>query len=122
MYEYELGHYIREEFFQELANDQNGILLVYCDKAASKNDANKYSGIWHIYVYNDDTKKWHPLVKAKLVRKQIVKREFLTGDGLINSLLRYNFPVAGIPKEEGSGCEINKDGTIYYRPQCAFIT
>ncbi|MGN7963923.1 hypothetical protein [Brucella sp. 22210] len=120
MHEYEVGHYIREEFFNDLSNEENGILLVYCDKAATKNNTKKYTGVWNLYVYSDDTKRWHPLVKSKLVRKQIVKREFLTSDGLINSILRFSFPVLGIPKEQGSGCEINKDGTIYYRPQCIF--
>ncbi|MCR8493699.1 hypothetical protein [Brucella anthropi] len=121
MHTYNVGNYIREEYFHELVIGNNGAILVYCAKAMIKNKASKFSGRWHLYAFNVDENSWQPFVKSKLENKRIVNREFVTSDGLINSLLRYNYPVVGIPSERNSGCEIHKNGDIFFRPQCVFV-
>lgn len=121
MHTYSVGNYIREEFFHELVQGKNGAILVYCHTEMNKNIASKFSGRWHLYAFNIETNSWHPFVKARLENKRIVKRDFSTSDGLVNSLLRYHYPVVGIPSERESGCEIHKNGSIFYRPKCIFI-
>jgi hypothetical protein len=120
MHTYKLGDYIREEYFHELVQSEGSALLVHCHSPVTKNKANKFSGRWHLYVYSTENETWHPLVKSKLENRRIVKRSFFTSDGLINSLLRFNYPVVGISSERDSGCEIHKDGGLYYRANCMF--
>lgn len=119
-HEYELGYYVTEDLFLESANIEQGKVLVYCYDSITKNESNKFDGVWHLFVYREDTNNWHMLVKAKPVNRRIVPREFSTADGLINSLLRYNFPLVGLSKEQGSGCEISMGGDVSYINECLF--
>lgn len=121
MCEYKVGYYVREGFFQDIVKIGNGNVLVYCNEAATRNEFNKFGGSWHLYAYFHETGEWHPLVKSKPVKKRIILREFTTPDGLVNSLLGYEFPVTAVPKDQGSGCEISKDGNISYRENCIFL-
>lgn len=121
MREYKVGYYVREGLFQKIINNSGGDLLVYCSKTATKNNFNKFNGSWNLYVYFYETQSWHPLVKSKTVIDSIILREFITSDGLINSILGYNYPMACLSKYKGSACEITKEGNINYYEKCIFV-
>lgn len=121
MYTYDIGYYVREEFFNDIVKVGNGNVLVHCLDDVTMNDTYKYEGVWHLYVNFHETNKWHPLVKTKSINKRIVYREFVSVEGVISTLLRLDFPMVSITRERGSGCEISRDGNIYYRPMCDLI-
>lgn len=120
-YTYKIGNYVQQEYFNRLVDLEKSAVLIYCEQEIVRTYSSKHSGIWHLYAYSAETDNWHPLVKVELHTKRMLPKLFTSADGVINSIIRLNLPVSAITTTKGSGCEISKDGSIYYRPQCILI-
>lgn len=113
MTEYRVENGVSEAAFKErLAG--SGKLLVVCLETATRLPGHLPGG-WQFFVLNDETGRWAPLHKFRVVKGETQPKLFKTVDGVCGYMMSLGLPVALAPVREGDGCEVGMDGSSIYR-------